>query len=58
MSSSALLGMVLSVLRCCNRALLFHPGHCLHEVFALREGRIGRIPDLVVWPSEYFEALV
>ncbi|XP_053483040.1 alkyldihydroxyacetonephosphate synthase, peroxisomal [Ictalurus furcatus] len=26
-------------------------GHCLHEVFALREGRIGRIPDLVVWPN-------
>ncbi|XP_016379012.1 alkyldihydroxyacetonephosphate synthase, peroxisomal-like [Sinocyclocheilus rhinocerous] len=26
-------------------------GHCLHEVFALREGRIGRVPDMVVWPS-------
>uniref|UniRef100_A0A672QQ63 Alkylglycerone-phosphate synthase n=1 Tax=Sinocyclocheilus grahami TaxID=75366 RepID=A0A672QQ63_SINGR len=26
-------------------------GHCLHEVFALREGRIGRVPDTVVWPS-------
>ncbi|TSM68863.1 Alkyldihydroxyacetonephosphate synthase, peroxisomal [Bagarius yarrelli] len=26
-------------------------GHCLHEIFALREGRIGRIPDLVVWPN-------
>ncbi|KAM9486490.1 alkyldihydroxyacetonephosphate synthase, peroxisomal [Clarias gariepinus] len=26
-------------------------GHCLHEIYALREGRIGRIPDLVVWPS-------
>ncbi|KAI5621104.1 alkyldihydroxyacetonephosphate synthase, peroxisomal, partial [Silurus asotus] len=26
-------------------------GHCLHEIFALREGRIGRIPDMVVWPS-------
>uniref|UniRef100_A0A8C1C050 Alkylglycerone-phosphate synthase n=1 Tax=Cyprinus carpio carpio TaxID=630221 RepID=A0A8C1C050_CYPCA len=26
-------------------------GHCLHEVFALREGRIGRVPDVVVWPS-------
>ncbi|KTG36183.1 hypothetical protein cypCar_00038370, partial [Cyprinus carpio] len=25
--------------------------HCLHEVFALREGRIGRVPDVVVWPS-------
>lgn len=27
-------------------------GHCLHEIFALREGRIGRVPDMVVWPSE------
>lgn len=27
-------------------------GHCLHEIFALREGRIGRVPDAVVWPSE------
>ncbi|KAL6484657.1 hypothetical protein MHYP_G00067020 [Metynnis hypsauchen] len=26
-------------------------GHCLNEIFALREGRIGRVPDLVVWPS-------
>ncbi|KAF5892216.1 alkyldihydroxyacetonephosphate synthase, peroxisomal, partial [Clarias magur] len=26
-------------------------GHCLHEIYALREGRIGKIPDLVVWPS-------
>ncbi|XP_036422846.1 alkyldihydroxyacetonephosphate synthase, peroxisomal isoform X1 [Colossoma macropomum] len=26
-------------------------GHCLHEIFALREGKIGRVPDLVVWPS-------
>uniref|UniRef100_A0A4W4FG22 Alkylglycerone-phosphate synthase n=1 Tax=Electrophorus electricus TaxID=8005 RepID=A0A4W4FG22_ELEEL len=26
-------------------------GHCLHEIFALREGRIGRVPDLVVWPN-------
>ncbi|XP_030642242.1 alkyldihydroxyacetonephosphate synthase, peroxisomal [Chanos chanos] len=26
-------------------------GHCLHEIFALREGRIGKVPDLVVWPS-------
>ncbi|XP_037395294.1 alkyldihydroxyacetonephosphate synthase, peroxisomal [Pygocentrus nattereri] len=26
-------------------------GHCLHEIFALREGRISRVPDLVVWPS-------
>uniref|UniRef100_A0A671Q2V6 Alkylglycerone-phosphate synthase n=1 Tax=Sinocyclocheilus anshuiensis TaxID=1608454 RepID=A0A671Q2V6_9TELE len=26
-------------------------GHCLHEIFALREGRIGRVPDMVVWPS-------
>ncbi|KAJ8255381.1 hypothetical protein GJAV_G00204250 [Gymnothorax javanicus] len=26
-------------------------GHCLHEIFALREGKIGRVPDMVVWPS-------
>ncbi|KAG5852603.1 hypothetical protein ANANG_G00064290 [Anguilla anguilla] len=26
-------------------------GHCLHEIFALREGKIGRIPDMVVWPN-------
>eukprot|EP00064_Thunnus_orientalis_P016181 superscaffoldBa00003152_g16244 len=25
-------------------------GHCLHEIFALREGKFGRIPDMVVWP--------
>lgn len=29
------------------------PGHCLHEIFALREGKIGRVPDMVVWPSEF-----
>ncbi|KAL4635497.1 alkyldihydroxyacetonephosphate synthase, peroxisomal [Arapaima gigas] len=26
-------------------------GHCLHEIFALRQGKVGRVPDLVVWPS-------
>ena len=26
-------------------------GHSLHEIFILREGRMKRIPDLVVWPS-------
>uniref|UniRef100_A0A7N6FIL9 Alkylglycerone-phosphate synthase n=1 Tax=Anabas testudineus TaxID=64144 RepID=A0A7N6FIL9_ANATE len=26
-------------------------GHCLHEIFALREGKFGRVPDMVVWPS-------
>uniref|UniRef100_A0A8C9WBX0 Alkylglycerone-phosphate synthase n=1 Tax=Scleropages formosus TaxID=113540 RepID=A0A8C9WBX0_SCLFO len=26
-------------------------GHCLHEIFALREGKFGRVPDLVVWPN-------
>ncbi|XP_041117727.1 alkyldihydroxyacetonephosphate synthase, peroxisomal-like [Polyodon spathula] len=26
-------------------------GHCLHEVFALREGKFERVPDLVVWPN-------
>ncbi|XP_046902739.1 alkyldihydroxyacetonephosphate synthase, peroxisomal isoform X1 [Hypomesus transpacificus] len=26
-------------------------GHCLHEIFALREGRVGRTPDMVAWPS-------
>lgn len=32
--------------------MCFLPGHCLHEIFALREGKIGRVPDMVVWPSE------
>ncbi|KAJ8012732.1 hypothetical protein DPEC_G00045940 [Dallia pectoralis] len=27
-------------------------GHCLHEIFALREGRgFQRVPDMVTWPS-------
>ncbi|TRY88835.1 hypothetical protein DNTS_016926 [Danionella cerebrum] len=26
-------------------------GHCLHEIFALREGKVGKVPDAVVWPS-------
>uniref|UniRef100_A0A672G739 Alkylglycerone-phosphate synthase n=1 Tax=Salarias fasciatus TaxID=181472 RepID=A0A672G739_SALFA len=26
-------------------------GHCLHEIFALREGKLGRVPDMVVWPN-------
>uniref|UniRef100_A0A8B9QMJ2 Alkylglycerone-phosphate synthase n=1 Tax=Apteryx owenii TaxID=8824 RepID=A0A8B9QMJ2_APTOW len=26
-------------------------GHCLHEIFALREGIFRRIPDIVVWPG-------
>uniref|UniRef100_A0A3B5MMT9 Alkylglycerone-phosphate synthase n=1 Tax=Xiphophorus couchianus TaxID=32473 RepID=A0A3B5MMT9_9TELE len=26
-------------------------GHCLHEIFALRDGKIGRVPDMVVWPN-------
>uniref|UniRef100_A0AAQ5ZEE6 Alkylglycerone-phosphate synthase n=1 Tax=Amphiprion ocellaris TaxID=80972 RepID=A0AAQ5ZEE6_AMPOC len=26
-------------------------GHCLHEIFALREGKFGRVPDMVVWPN-------
>ncbi|XP_029413117.1 alkyldihydroxyacetonephosphate synthase, peroxisomal isoform X2 [Nannospalax galili] len=25
-------------------------GHCLHEIFLLREGMLERIPDIVVWP--------
>ncbi|XP_053554469.1 alkyldihydroxyacetonephosphate synthase, peroxisomal isoform X2 [Bombina bombina] len=25
-------------------------GHCLHEMFVLREGMFKRIPDIVVWP--------
>lgn len=28
-------------------------GHTCHELFALRTGRIGRIPDLVVWAGMY-----
>uniref|UniRef100_A0A665X3F1 Alkylglycerone-phosphate synthase n=1 Tax=Echeneis naucrates TaxID=173247 RepID=A0A665X3F1_ECHNA len=26
-------------------------GHCLHEIFALREGKFGRVPDMVIWPN-------
>uniref|UniRef100_F7EK62 Alkylglycerone-phosphate synthase n=1 Tax=Xenopus tropicalis TaxID=8364 RepID=F7EK62_XENTR len=26
-------------------------GHCLHEIFTLREGMFKRIPDIVVWPT-------
>ncbi|XP_073162078.1 alkyldihydroxyacetonephosphate synthase, peroxisomal isoform X12 [Lepidochelys kempii] len=26
-------------------------GHCLHEIFVLREGMFKRIPDIVVWPG-------
>ncbi|XP_012882998.1 PREDICTED: alkyldihydroxyacetonephosphate synthase, peroxisomal [Dipodomys ordii] len=26
-------------------------GHCLHEIFLLREGMLQRIPDIVVWPK-------
>ncbi|KAK5613836.1 hypothetical protein CRENBAI_015716 [Crenichthys baileyi] len=28
-------------------------GHCLHEIFALREGKIGRLPDMVIWPNSH-----
>ncbi|XP_053124277.1 alkyldihydroxyacetonephosphate synthase, peroxisomal isoform X2 [Hemicordylus capensis] len=26
-------------------------GHCLHEIFLLREGIFKRVPDVVVWPD-------
>ncbi|XP_042099609.1 alkyldihydroxyacetonephosphate synthase, peroxisomal isoform X1 [Ovis aries] len=26
-------------------------GHCLHEIFLLREGIFQRIPDIVLWPT-------
>uniref|UniRef100_A0A674JPX0 Alkylglycerone-phosphate synthase n=1 Tax=Terrapene triunguis TaxID=2587831 RepID=A0A674JPX0_9SAUR len=26
-------------------------GHCLHEMFVLREGMFKRIPDIVIWPG-------
>ncbi|ELK32715.1 Alkyldihydroxyacetonephosphate synthase, peroxisomal [Myotis davidii] len=26
-------------------------GHCLHEIFLLREGIFHRIPDIVLWPT-------
>ncbi|KAM5327666.1 alkyldihydroxyacetonephosphate synthase, peroxisomal [Glossophaga mutica] len=26
-------------------------GHCLHEIFLLREGIFHRIPDIVIWPT-------
>lgn len=36
----------------------FLPGHCLHEIFALREGKVGRVPDMVVWPSEFRSCVI
>ncbi len=35
-------------------------GHTQEEIYALRHGRLARVPDLVVWPSteEQVEALV
>lgn len=44
--------MCLFVMILLTRSLL--PGHCLHEIFALREGKIGRVPDMVIWPSKLF----
>lgn len=38
--------------------LCFLPGHCLHEIFALREGKVGRVPDMVVWPSECISCVI
>ena len=42
----------------CNEVLSIHEGlsfsivgHTCHELFALRTGKIGRIPDIVVWPG-------
>nr|XP_033802067.1 alkyldihydroxyacetonephosphate synthase, peroxisomal [Geotrypetes seraphini] len=32
-------------------------GHCLNEIFALREGLFRRIPDLVVWPNCHDDTL-
>ncbi|XP_027721718.1 alkyldihydroxyacetonephosphate synthase, peroxisomal [Vombatus ursinus] len=26
-------------------------GHCLHEIFLLREGMFQRVPDIVLWPK-------
>lgn len=37
---------------------IFLPGHCLHEIFALREGKVGRVPDMVVWPSESINCVI
>uniref|UniRef100_A0A4W3IKB2 Alkylglycerone-phosphate synthase n=1 Tax=Callorhinchus milii TaxID=7868 RepID=A0A4W3IKB2_CALMI len=32
-------------------------GHCLHEIFSLREGKFERIPDVVVWPNCHSDVL-
>ena len=39
-----------------DRVLHGH-GHTLHEVFALRHGKLARIPDMVVWPMCHDEAV-
>lgn len=41
-----------------SSCLHFLSGHCLHEIFALREGKLGRVPDMVVWPSEFRIAVI
>ncbi len=35
--------------------IVWHPllGHTCHELFSLRTGKVGRIPDLVVWPRTH-----
>nr|XP_014349357.1 PREDICTED: alkyldihydroxyacetonephosphate synthase, peroxisomal isoform X2 [Latimeria chalumnae] len=33
-------------------------GHCLHEIFALREGKFERVPDLVVWPNSHNDVVM
>ncbi|KAG9349481.1 hypothetical protein JZ751_027926 [Albula glossodonta] len=32
-------------------------GHCLYEIFSLREGKIGRVPDMVVWPNSHNDVM-
>jgi alkyldihydroxyacetonephosphate synthase len=35
-------------------------GHTLHDIFSVRNGEFGRLPDLVVWPEhhEHVELIV
>ena len=36
----------------------FPSGHTCHELFSLRTGKVGRIPDLVVWPGSHADVEV
>ena len=34
-----------------------NPGHTVHDMMHLREGKFERVPDLVVWPRNHDEVV-